>query len=289
MFTSNKTVDQRKITDLEELATIEPPNRDDVSEIFKPVKHFDFVNTMIEGLKDRQGRPRKFIDDSTGDIIELEATGGSYIVSGSYFNKTEKKNYFGTDIHGALDIVAHRDGKLIEPCGGEMDMKLGFKSSNASKVPLVMFVSALVKVCSNGMIADKILDKMSRKHTIGMNLKDSVDNGLQVYAKRFGQIEETVDRFKQTAINQSQLNDILVSACTSRKLVSWSGAGKVNDEYESTDHRDKHGEGNLWSVYNAFTEVAKGFSPERQTKVFGGLSDCFWDARVAPKPEYSFS
>ena len=94
MFTSNKTVDQRKITDLEELATIEPPNRDDVSEIFKPVKHFDFVNTMIEGLKDRQGRPRKFVDDSTGDIIELEATGGSYIVSGSYFNKTEKKNYF---------------------------------------------------------------------------------------------------------------------------------------------------------------------------------------------------
>jgi len=91
MFTSNKTVDQRKITDLEELATIEPPNRDDVSEIFKPVKHFDFVNTMIEGLKDRQGRPRKFVDDSTGTLLNLKLRAGATLSAVHISTKPKRK------------------------------------------------------------------------------------------------------------------------------------------------------------------------------------------------------
>lgn len=288
MFTASKAIETKQITTLDDLALLETPVRDDVSSIYKPVSHFDFVTTMIEGLKDKNGRPRKFIDKSSNEIIEMEATGFKAVVSGVFHNITEKKTYFGTEIHGSLDINAYRDGKLIQPCNGEMDMKLGYKNSNTSQTQLEMFISALVKVCGNGMIADKVLDSLRKKHTIGMNLPETVNNGLEIYAQRFGALEETADRFRNTEINSTQLHDVLINS-TKRKLVSWSGMGKVHDEYMSTDHRDKHGEGNLWSVYNAFTEVAKGFSPERQTKVFAGMNDVFYDARVAPKPQYSFN
>lgn len=288
MFTASKAIQTNEITNLDDLAQIETPNRDDVSDIFKPVSHFDFVTTIIEGLKDKNGKPRKFIDKQSNEVIEMETTGFKAVVSGAYKNPTEDKTYFGTEIHGSLDINAYRDGKLIQPCNGEMDMKLGFKNSNTSQTQLEMFISALVKVCSNGMIADKVLDSVRRKHTIGMNLAETVDNGLITYSQRFGAIEETADRFRNTEVSSTQLHDVLMNS-VKRKLVSWSGMGKVHDEYYSTDHRDKHGEGNLWSVYNAFTEVAKGFSPERQTKVFAGMNDVFYDARVAPKPQYSFN
>jgi hypothetical protein len=48
-----------------------------------------------------------------------------------------------------------------------------------------------------------------------------------------------------------------------RRIVPWSAVGKVDAEWREPRH-EEFGERTGWSLYNAFTEIAKGFSMRKE-------------------------
>jgi hypothetical protein len=263
MFTENhnKKIVPAQIGDV---MKINPPKHD--RPIWKPVKHGDLLAEM-----DRQMDEKTFTN-SQGHEIQLaknDKRGDKFLVGGS-----------GSEIYGSLAVDMFHKGKQIKPMEGQVEPMIGFKNSNNFKFALTMFTGCWVIVCSNGMVINEALGaETRRKHTTGLDLEEEVHKGLQNYVIQAEEITEAGNKMQKSLVDEICFNNILVTAAELNKI-AWNDIGKVHGEYFSPEHQKMHGEGNAWSVYNAFTQVAKTMSAPNQERTIYGVHEVFEEVGI---------
>jgi len=102
-----------------------------------------------------------------------------------------------------------------------------------------------------------------RRHTTGLDLVEALDGGIRTYLARTGRIGSTIQSLREIDLRRAEKADHLIVEAGRRGLFPWSKLGKVEEawrkppfpEFESRDG---------WSLYNSFTEVAKGFSMKNE-------------------------
>lgn len=174
-------------------------------------------------------------------------------------------NHHGAGMIGYMKVqVPH----VQSPEG--LDFCLGFKHSNDAQVALKFVVGAQVFVCSNGVVTGEHL--ISRLHTKGLNLNESIDKGLDKYMIGVQGIQTFVNTLKEKELNDQNSDKILME--TGRQgLLPWSRIGLVDKEFRNPRFSE-FSEKNAWSLYNAFTYTVQKSRPAFQIsaiKKFGEL------------------
>ena len=111
---------------------------------------------------------------------------------------------------------------------------------------------------------------ISRKHTSGIDLVESVDNALDAFLESirgFQGLHESLSNWRLTRTRASALTVDMarVGAFSSSDFLS------VLQEYEAPSHPE-FSERNAWTLYNAATARMKAQSPSRQVDGFKALS-----------------
>jgi len=167
--------------------------------------------------------------------------------------KEEKWGYGSTDhrLVGALKVEPNVPLGLNLPDG--LEFSLGVLHANDLSRAWVLVVGAEVGVCTNGMAVGEFAVK--KRHTYGLNLREAIQGGIHRFIEEARRIGDVAEGLKNREMRTWEVNDILVESGRTG-VMPWSRIGKVDREYRNPRYPEFK-ERTAWSLYNAFTEVAK--------------------------------
>lgn len=93
-------------------------------------------------------------------------------------------------------------------------------------------------------------------------MESLVEEGFALLLERASEVGVHSRRLKAKRIGNATADRLSVEAGR-REVLPWSQLGKVEEQWRRPDHSAFRGR-NAWSLYNAFTEVAKGRSASGQ-------------------------
>jgi len=228
------TLEKFAQADLSALRKVPVPVRENCPR-WKPVQHHDLATTILE-------------------LIDFRGLG----VQNVQFSLSKDEQTMA----GSLDLaLGKKQSKEFElPQYEDMGYSLGFIHDNMGRHSLKFFVGGHVFVCTNGMIVGSFVGR--RKHTNQMNLEDTVSGAIDKYLVEAKAIVSFRERLEHKELSQAQADNALMNAGRER-LLSWSHIGRVADEYAAPTF-EAFEPRNGWSLYNAFTHIAKQSAPFKQ-------------------------
>ncbi len=155
---------------------------------------------------------------------------------------------------------------------GEAKATIGLRNSTDQSLSAGLVFGSAIFVCDNLAFAGQFVIKRRHTKRILDDLPGLVRQGIAHFEDHVGAQKELFERLKQAAIVNSQAHDLLVRAAASG-VISFAGIRKVRKEWIAPSH-EAFKERNAWSLYNAFTEVAKEYKPishSQRTLVLTGL------------------
>lgn len=172
-------------------------------------------------------------------------------------------------LYGTLDLLPSPEMKIEVPKG--IGLSLGVRHSNNGRYALTFFAGARVFVCSNGMISETYTPGDRKRHTVNLDLAGTIDAGLVQFADgaRAGLAKEVKALQGMDYSSELKAHHLFCKAGASG-AVPWSQLGKVETAWRNPPHPEFKPR-NGWSIYNAFTEVAKAFSPVNQASAISGV------------------
>ena len=176
-----------------------------------------------------------------------------------------------TDLFGCLDF---RSSPSLEVPDGLL-FSLGVRHSNAGRYALTLVTGARVLVCTNGMLVGEQV--LSKRHTDDLDLRATVRRGLEASIAQAGAVGDWFVRLGATELTGPQADRVMMEAARTGVL-SWSALRQVDRAWSEPPHEVFRAR-TAWSLYNAFTEVARTRSPAVQLKALRGLRHLF-DGRV---------
>ena len=139
---------------------------------------------------------------------------------------------------------------------------LGVQHSNLGDHALKFAVGAKIFICSNGVVIGDYAVK--RRHTIGLNLMESIGIGIETYINKVKDVPIVVQKMRDTEMRDDDVDHALMAAGR-EGLVSWSRIGQVDKEYRKPTFAD-HDEKTAWGLYNAFTYTIQKMPPQYHIK-----------------------
>ena len=219
-----------------QLAMIEPPR---ATNSWRPVKHVDLVNELIDALQVRGMQP----------------TRAEYAVS------KDNLKLFGTFI-------------FEDYLGGEYTTALGFRASNDKRMSIQAVAGAHVFVCDNMMLSGQHIT-FKRKHTSGLNLRQVVRDGIERYLKDSDLTTQRIERIRAISLSddeaKSALYDLLQTKILPSKLLPTVHEAYFDKLEEYPDCAPR----SLWGLHNACTRGAKLLEPARQFEFTRSLGEVF--------------
>ncbi len=211
---------------LEDIAAVPVPEE---TESYKPLPHYDLaLNTMRIGE-----------DMMVGKGFQVD------------------KAQFGLDKTGArmFGLVSFANG--VEGIG----LAVGFRNSYDKSMSAGFAVGGRVFVCDNLAMAGELV--VMRKHTGGIieELRDKLVLTFHRAATTWNRLVEDRKRMQDTSVDDD-LAYAMMGRAYGHGLLSAGQLPKVNVEWKTPRH-DEFAPRNLWSIYNAFTEVYKGLAVHR--------------------------
>jgi hypothetical protein len=156
---------------------------------------------------------------------------------------------------------------------GDYGWVLGLRNSHDKTFPAGIVAGAAVFVCDNLSFSGEV--RIARKHTrhILRDLPELVQGAVGNLMERWFMQDNRIAAYKSRSITDKAAHDLIiracdVGACTNRHIPLVLGEWRepTHEEFEIR---------NLWSLFNAFTEVLKGslaVLPDR-TQALHGLFD----------------
>lgn len=141
---------------------------------------------------------------------------------------------------------------------------VGLRNSHDRYYPVTALVGATVMVCSNGsMFADFVL---SRRHTPGFrrDLPGLVDRAVEKIFMADEVQERAFDAYARHKLSRQEADHILMRSFR-QGIVPVTDLARISQEYDDPSH-EEFGPRTAWSLFNAFTEVAKGWAPSAQAE-----------------------
>ncbi len=215
-----------------------------------PVSHFDVVNTLTDraaacGLKIRN--ERFAVVDGT-----LHTPFG------------EPTRLPGARLFAAMDFDPIPGMPFPEGC----TPSAGIRNSHDKTFALSILSGARVFICENGVLSAEHV--ISRKHTSGIDLLESIDNALNAFMASITGFNEMFQRLNARRLNRTKAHSLVVEAARAGAFAS-DAILPIVAEFENPQH-DAFKERNAWSLYNACTERMKAQSPGRQVDGYKALN-----------------
>ncbi len=203
---------------------------------WKPVPHFDVTEIIRDEAKIR------------GFEIEKEDYG---------------LNLTGTKMFGVLRFYPNGHP--------EHTRALGIRNSHDKAFALGLTVGISVLVCDNLCFGGE--KTIKRKHTSGIEITDLIPQAFENIEEQYKRLESNVDDLKLQMITMDNAKVIIVEAAK-KKVIPSCDIIPVLNEFENPQHEEFE-ETSRWSLYNAFTEVAKKYSPNKADNCYKRLSNIF--------------
>jgi len=181
-------------------------------------------------------------------------------------NQAHSLTHDGSRYFGLMEIrngVSHADYAYV----------LGIRNSHDKTFPAGLVAGAQVFVCDNLSFNGEI--KIARKHTrfILRDIPSLTQQAIGRLMERWHHQDERIAVYKGKNITDKAAHDLIiratdVGACTPRQIPA------VLKEWRESRHAEFHAR-NVWSLFNSFTEVAKGNLNElpNRTERLHGLMD----------------
>jgi hypothetical protein len=231
----------------EQLRDIQTPEPTDS---WCPVPHFDVVDTLTAraqacGLKIRQER--------------------FAVVDGSLHSEFgEPTRLPGARLFGSLDFDPIPGMPFPQGC----TPSAGIRNSHDKTFALSILSGARVFICENGVLSAEHV--ISRKHTSGIDLLDSIDNALNAFMASIQGFNEMFQQLNARRLTRTKAHSLVVEAARAGAFASDSILSIVQ-EFENPQH-EAFRERTAWSLYNACTERMKVQSPARQVDGFKSVN-----------------
>ena len=142
---------------------------------------------------------------------------------------------------------------------GEARATIGFRNSTDQSLSAGLVYGSKIFVCDNLAFAGQFVIKRRHTRRILDDLPVLVRQGIAHFEAHVGAQKELFERLKQAAIVNTHAHDLLVRAAAAG-VISFAGIRKVRKEWIAPSHEAFRAR-TAWSLYNAFTEVAKAYEP----------------------------
>ena len=160
----------------------------------------------------------------------------------------------------------------FSPTGNpEHSRALGFRNSHDKSMAVGLTAGLSVLVCDNLCFGGETV--IHRKHTSGIVIEDLVTLAFDNLDHQFVRLEKSVDELKATSITVSQAKLLTVRAAEIGAINS-SDILPVINEFRSPRH-EEFAYPTRWNLYNAFTELAKKYTPPRADRCYRKLGGLF--------------
>ena len=148
---------------------------------------------------------------------------------------------------------------------------LGFRNSYDKTLAVGLTVGLSVLVCDNLCFGGETT--INRKHTSGIEIEELIPEAFNSLSGQFQRLEENVEKLKYDYMPISSAKLKIVKAAEEKAIPSCDILS-VLQEYKSPKYEDFSNK-NSWSLYNAFTEIAKKYSPARADLCYRQLGQIF--------------
>jgi hypothetical protein len=159
----------------------------------------------------------------------------------------------------------------------EHSRALGFRNSHDKSFALGLTVGVRVLVCDNLAIGGE--QTLHRRHTSRIEIEALIPAAFAMLPARFLDLEERIGRLKERPIQPDEARLLAVRAAEEGAIPS-SDILAVLREFREPRHAE-FAAPTQWNLYNAFTETAKKYSPERADGCYRALGTIFGLAQAA--------
>jgi len=202
------------------------------TDTWTPIPHAEVVDVLTKRAHDRG----LVVRDSRFTVVD----GALYPSEGV---KVEIK---GARLFGKLDLEPIAGVDFPDGC----IPSLGVRNSTDKSYALSILAGARVLVCSNGVLAGEYV--VSRRHTSGIDLGDSIDRALDMFmesVKGFGELHERL-RGRKVSVNKAKA--LTVDLADAGAIPS-AHILPVVREFEKPSFREFRGDRSAWGLYGAVT------------------------------------
>ena len=172
-------------------------------------------------------------------------------------------NTVGTKMFGILRF--HPQGHP------EFGRALGLRNSHDKSLALGLTVGVSVIVCDNLAFGGETT--IHRKHTSGIEIDGMIPRAFDNLIPQYERLEMNVERLKSQKLSLNEARIMVVQSAEIDAIPSCDVLS-VLDEFRHPRHVD-FSPRTGWSLFNAFTELAKKYSPPRADKCYHRLAAIF--------------
>ena len=148
---------------------------------------------------------------------------------------------------------------------------LGFRNSYDKSIAVGLTVGLSVLVCDNLCFGGETT--LNRKHTAGIEVEELIPKVFDSLTVQFERLEENIEKLKYEYMPTSSAKLKIVKAAEIKAIPSCDII-PVLEEYKKPRY-EEFATRNGWSLYNAFTEIAKKYSPTRADLCYRMLGQLF--------------
>ncbi|MGJ8644706.1 MAG: DUF932 domain-containing protein [Luteolibacter sp.] len=166
--------------------------------------------------------------------------------------------------------------EIKQPGQSEKDYAwvVGLRNSHDKTFPAGLVAGTSVLTCDNLAFSGEV--KISRKHTrfAYRDLRQLTARAVGRLGERFRSLDKRIDAYRDCQIPDWAAHDFVVRAMDCGAITPSQVQGVVH-EWREPSHREFRPR-NLWSLFNAFTEVYKGQNPSltmTRSEALHGLCD----------------
>jgi hypothetical protein len=142
--------------------------------------------------------------------------------------------------------------------GGDHALTVGLRNSHDKSVPVGLSLGSRVFVCDNLSFSGEAVIKSKHTRFIKDRLPALVNGVIGRLISHRGDLERRINAYKETAVeNPRHLHDIVLRAFKANAIPA-RAITEVVKEFEAPRHPEFR-DWNLWSCFNSFTEVLKGY------------------------------
>lgn len=142
---------------------------------------------------------------------------------------------------------------------GEVAAMVGFRNSTDQSLSAGLVFGSRVFVCDNlAFSGEYILKRRHTKHILD-DLPGLIAQGVSRFEHHVQFQRRLFERLRTAPLNDAEAHDLMVRGADAG-VISYTGIRTVRKEWVTPSH-EAFRERTAWSLFNAFTEAAKGYSP----------------------------
>lgn len=173
----------------------------------------------------------------------------------------------GDVLYGSVDLTDKVDDTVVH--------SICITNSNNGWYPIQLISGAKFLPTQCGFASGDV--PMIEHHSRNMRLLDVLFDGFEKYIKRMHETNDIVDRLRHSPLTEAQSSHIILDAHR-YNLCAFSLLEQVEILYRQPTHGELDNL-NMWSLYHAFSETAKGMTAPSQLKLLQGVRDLFIQRR----------